>query len=93
MSQVIAMARRLQEAEQTIADLRKALEVKAPHHAHVNGTVNMEGSDGSLGRRHTAQLVMRSPPREPTSEELLSDLSLDGNGKVRRQDAYALHLR
>jgi len=92
MSQIMAMAKRLQDAEQTVADLRRALEVRGQSHSR--NVASSSASDSPMEtnaasdpghvpqRRHTSQVIVRSPSREPTSEEMLSDLSLDSNGRV-----------
>jgi len=97
MSQIIAMAKRLQDAEQTVADLRRALEARGPStglaasEASSSGESLMEAKPAvdlgrlpqvSGGMAHLLQQKVRTPPRD-SAEELLSDLSLDGNGKVR----------
>lgn len=96
MSQIVAMAKRLQEAEQTIIELRNALEARpSPEHQTPRMsdlTSNISGTSSEFAK---AELVLgsqegrlprqaRSPSKEPTSEELLSDLSLDEHGKVDR---------
>lgn len=86
------MAERLQEAEQTVLELRKALEAKSlspPQHtafaeSSVSWTVSGHSPTSSAqseGRKSFPQRQDRSPSKEPTSE-MLSDLSLDEHGKV-----------
>ncbi len=94
MSQIIAMAKRLQDAELMVADLRRALEGKGTSSSNGRTAVPLSVSpDSSLDvkvvpemagpqRRRASQAIVRSPSREPTSEEMLSDLSLDSNGRV-----------
>ncbi len=85
MSQIIAMANRLQEAEQTIVELKRMLETEtSPGHrgtaADRNRTTELEPhvevEDNSVQDR------ANSVSAEFTSGELLSDLSLDEHGKV-----------
>lgn len=88
MSQIVAMAKSLQDAEQTILRLQQALEAQSPDS---NGT-NLESPDSSSPRFEarlgtggsSAHMRPRNPSNEPASEELLSDLSLDEHGKVGR---------
>lgn len=86
MSQIISMASRLQEAEQTILQLRKDLEREsAPLYnqtALVNATASPEHEVQPQHRDNIAQHRVHIPSNGPTSEELLSDLSLDEHGKV-----------
>jgi hypothetical protein len=96
MSQIIAMARRLQEAEETIAELKSAIAARPPQPQNVGASVDPtdipvvgERSRGyalpssSLDIRHNFDRPPgRSPSKEPLSEELLSDLSLDEHGKA-----------
>ena len=94
MSQIVAMAKRLQEAEQAVLDLKRALDAK-PSIASSDladdftPTVTRRGSEQSsvgdlksVRRESFVRAQGRSPSKEPTSEELLSDLSLDEHGKV-----------
>ena len=86
MSQIIAMANRLQEAEQTILRLKGALEAASPPTVQQTASANPSASSVSETQpermdnrtRHQDQILSK----EPTSEELLSDLSLDEYGKV-----------
>lgn len=86
MSQIVAMASRLQEAEQMILQLKKQLEMESEPVSKQPGSANVTTSPASESRlehRATrAQPHVRSLSNEPTSEELLSDLSLDEHGKV-----------
>ena len=94
MSQIIAMAKRLQEAEQSVFELKKALDSKpSPPPSQsiddITPTMTRRGSEhSSIGDLHSVRRESfvrpqgRSPSKEPTSEELLSDLSLDEHGKV-----------
>ncbi|KAL2815054.1 fungal-specific transcription factor domain-containing protein [Aspergillus cavernicola] len=85
MSQIIAMANRLQEAEQTILKLKKALETEPSpvyHPTTANQSVS-PASEGHLGHPgNSTQHRARSSSTEPTSEELLADLSRDEHGKI-----------
>lgn len=86
MSQVIAMANRLQEAEQTILRLKEALETGSSRVLQQSDFANPIASPALEARaerrnnptQHQGQILTK----EPTSEELLSDLSLDEHGKV-----------
>ncbi|KAL4757111.1 uncharacterized protein BDW70DRAFT_163858 [Aspergillus foveolatus] len=86
MSQIVAMAKRLQEAEQTILRLQQALEAQSPDS---NGT-NIDSPDSASPRfearlgigGNSARMRPRNPSNEPGSEELLSDLSLDEHGMI-----------
>ncbi|KAL2867481.1 Zn(II)2Cys6 transcription factor [Aspergillus lucknowensis] len=86
MSQIVAMANRLQEAEQTILRLQKALETQSSPNSTGTGeepsgvSPSSETRSGSGG--DSAHTRPRNQSNEPTSEELLSDLSLDGHGKI-----------
>lgn len=96
MSQIIAMARRLQEAEETIAELKSTIAARQPQLQHISASVDPtdisvvgEQSGGnptpssSLDIRHSFDRPQgRSPSKEPLSGELLSDLSLDEHGKA-----------
>ncbi|KAL4751810.1 hypothetical protein BDW72DRAFT_192670 [Aspergillus terricola var. indicus] len=87
ISQIVAVAKRLQEAEQTILKLQQALEAQSSPGS--NGT-NLESPDGASPRSDTllstagtsARIGPRNLSNEPASEELLSDLSLDEHGKI-----------
>lgn len=85
MSQIIAMANRLQEAEQTIAELKKVLETESspgyrgtsPNRSNVPALEShVEIEDNGVQDRAD------SVSAELTSGELLSDLSLNEHGKV-----------
>ncbi|KAL3428886.1 fungal-specific transcription factor domain-containing protein [Aspergillus tetrazonus] len=86
MSQIVAMAKSLQDAEQTILRLQQALEAQSPDS---NGT-NLESPDNASPRFEarlgtggsSAHMRPRNLSNEPASEELLSDLSLDEHGKI-----------
>lgn len=106
MSQIIAMAKRLQEAEATIVELQKALqeagELKpppspAPHH-QAPAAVAAHPASGSRLPLPRTNYSLGNPgsklSRGSTTKELLSDLSLDANGKVpcrRIQNVLALY--
>lgn len=83
MSQVIAMARRLQDAEQMVLDLRKALASRSDRQA-ASVSTQRASDDPAHASAVTFQPMHQDNSKEPTSEELLSDLSLDENDKVRR---------
>ena len=109
MSQIVAMAKRLQEAEQTIEQLRSALklqpEITSTGGPATEATVSDSGHQKpsiitlalppppfsvsstlpvALPERRASSIVpSKSPAKESPSEELLSDLSLDENGRVR----------
>ncbi|KAL4779966.1 fungal-specific transcription factor domain-containing protein [Aspergillus varians] len=87
MSQIIAMANRLQEAEQTIIMLKKELEREHSPVYHPT-SVNLIASPASPASEHYMahngnlnQYRAHSSSTEPTSEEL-SDLSRDKHGKI-----------
>lgn len=99
MSQILAMAKRLQETEQTITELRVALhqarEANSAQHTfpierHIPNTPPVDTSfDGAshAEARSSTQVAFNS---EMASEQvLLSDLSLDENGKVRNRSTQA----
>jgi hypothetical protein len=70
MSQVLAMATRLQEAEETITQLKEALEAKTPIQPLDNGIKQDVAS-------------MSSSPSQPlTPGEIQCDLSIDSKGEV-----------
>ena len=86
MSHIIAMARRLQDAEQTVADLRRALEARGRDDGSSSGAsptgaqpVDLGGGRDEAGPG--ARRFVRSPTGD-SAEEMLSDLSLDGDGKA-----------
>lgn len=98
MSQIVGMAKRLQEAENTIAELKKALEEKTQSQSDKSTTPGSEyqskavlnNPDASGGRfldvdddRRGANFRRRRLSKESSSEVLLNDLSLDETGKVR----------
>jgi hypothetical protein len=95
MSQIISMANRLQEAEQTILQLRKDLERgSSPLYnqtALANTTASPEHEVQPQHREDIAQHRVHIPLNESTSEELLSDLSLDEHGKVSIYDILLIH--
>lgn len=70
MSQVLAMATKLQEAEETIQQLEQALGRKSPPTASVE-----------VGKQDLVS-VSASPPQPVTPGEVRSDLSLDAKGQV-----------
>lgn len=86
MSQVIAMANRLQEAEQTILRLKEALEAGSSPALQQTDFANPSASPALEARKERRNNPTQQPGqtffKEPTSEELLSDLSLDEHGKV-----------
>jgi hypothetical protein len=81
MSQVIAMAKRLQEAEETVLELKKALDSRS-----VTRQNQLPPRQGGVDPVHPSigafEPVHKETSKESTSEELLSDLSLDEHGKV-----------
>lgn len=96
MSQIVGMAKRLQEAEATIVELRRALDQMASdpkrpttssdslggHTSAAQAPGSLPGTyiDTSPATYALSRSVAKS--RESTTEELLSDLSLDASGKV-----------
>lgn len=75
MSQVLAMAARLQEAENTIAELRQTLDRRS----------SLGPEDTAQTERSSSQATPypRPIPARPFSpEEMRSDLSLDEKGQV-----------
>lgn len=96
MSQIVGMAKRLQEAEATIVELRRALDQMASDPKRpttssdsLGGHTSAAQASGSLpgtyiDTSHATYALGRSvaKSRESTTEELLSDLSLDASGKV-----------
>ncbi|CAK7207287.1 hypothetical protein SEUCBS139899_010097 [Sporothrix eucalyptigena] len=87
MSQIVAMARRLQEAEQTIAALRAELAAEKDQRQPVPST--SVASAASIVPASPTILLKRedlSPSvhndRQDTSQDLLFDLSVDSNGKL-----------
>ncbi|CAK7231112.1 hypothetical protein SEUCBS140593_007815 [Sporothrix eucalyptigena] len=87
MSQIVAMARRLQEAEQTIAALRAELAAEKDRRQPVPST--SVASAASIVPASPTILLKRedlSPSvhndRQDTSQDLLFDLSVDSNGKL-----------
>ena len=77
MSQIIAMAKRLQDAEQTIAELTN-MKIMG-----INASPNTQPPEPSENVAHQdPYYIVRSPSEEPSPEALSSDLSLDENGKV-----------
>lgn len=72
MSQVLAMASKLQEAEETISRLQGALGARA------NDPATMEGGSGK-----PESLSLSTSPSQPLSpEEVQTDLSIDSKGEV-----------
>lgn len=71
MSQVLAMATRLQEAEQTINHLKEALETQTHNQAHLDS-----------GSKKDVVSVSTSPSQSLSPEEIRSDLSIDAKGQV-----------
>lgn len=92
MSQIIGMAKRLQEAEATIVGLQKALQEaivpkealdpRPGEHTPVAAERPTAGSRVALPKTTYSLGQGTKPSRESTTEELLSDLSLDASGKV-----------
>jgi hypothetical protein len=95
MSQIIGMAKRLQEAEATIVELKKALaeqvasvSEKSPTPgagSHTPTVAPHSVSEHRIAIPRPAYSLSHSssnPSRESTTQELLSDLSLDASGKV-----------
>lgn len=94
MSQIVAMAKRLQDAEQTIEELRRSLDERSLHDSRTSFSNDQtilgvqEGDNDAIAdrshNRPSPPLAVRSPSKEPTPKDMLSELSLDENGKVRR---------
>ncbi|KAI0125266.1 fungal-specific transcription factor domain-containing protein [Xylariales sp. AK1849] len=96
MSQIIGMAKRLQEAEATIAELKTALEGKnvTGYEKTSNPVPDTQSPIAAsqpevAGPRvplpnalYASSLPDRTSPKGSTTEELLSDLSLDESGKI-----------
>jgi len=98
MSQILAMAKRLQEAEEIIANLKKSEEhsakspVESRHSTHSDVTADARRTPPlqHLGTaiNHTQVAYDESchrrvhPAGDSSKEPLPSDLSLDANGKV-----------
>ncbi|BAE62024.1 unnamed protein product [Aspergillus oryzae RIB40] len=92
MSQILAMAKRLQETEQTITELRIALhearEANAAQHTlsierQIPNTPSADTSFDSASYIEASSSTQVAPESETAPEQiLLSDLSLDENGKV-----------
>lgn len=88
MSQILAMAKQLQEAEQTIAELRRAAHEaapNAPHHSYA--PIETEPVQSREVSRQFSGPVEDTPRSRPGSavsspEEVLPDLSLDRDGKI-----------
>lgn len=70
MSQVLAMATRLQEAEETISQLKEALEART----------STQPPDSNIRQDLTS--VSSSPSQPLTPGEIQSDLSIDAKGEV-----------
>ena len=87
MSQIIAMANQLQEAEKTIHKLTRALDAQSSLVVQQTTLTSQGGAPAALEstwepRGSATRPPDETVPAEPTSEELLSNLSLDGHGKV-----------
>ncbi|KAE8329954.1 fungal-specific transcription factor domain-containing protein [Aspergillus sergii] len=92
MSQILAMAKRLQETEQTITELRVALhearEANLAQHTflierQIPNTPSVDTSFDSASYIEASSSTQVAPESETASEQiLLSDLSLDENGKL-----------
>ncbi|GMG23293.1 unnamed protein product [Aspergillus oryzae] len=92
MSQILAMAKRLQETEQTITELRIALhearEANVAQHTlsierQIPNTPSADTSFDSASYIEASSSTQVAPESETAPEQiLLSDLSLDENGKV-----------
>ncbi|GAB1207068.1 hypothetical protein APSETT445_005775 [Aspergillus pseudonomiae] len=92
MSQILAMAKRLQETEQTIAELRVALhearEANLTQHVfpmerHIPNTPSVDTSFDSSSHAEASSTTQVTPGSDMAPEQvLLSDLSLDENGKL-----------
>lgn len=79
------MATQIQEAEQTIADLRRQLEQRPVMSLSTTSTENEEASVSKpemLAPLNARPLVSNSAPDTSSDEKLLSNLSLDASGKV-----------
>ena len=93
MSQILAMAKRLQETEQTITELRVALrearEANLAQHTFpierlIPSTPPIDTSFDSASHAEASSSTQVASESEMAPEQvLLSDLSLDENGKVR----------
>lgn len=85
MSKILAMATRIQEAEQTIADLRRQLEQRPEFPVSMTSTENEKASVSrpEMPAPLNARPLVSNPTHDVSSDEkLLSNLSLDANGKV-----------
>lgn len=88
MSQILAMAKQLQDAEQTIAELRRAAYEAAPnalHHSYApTETEPVQSREVSRQFSGPVEDNPRSHPGSAVSspEEVLPDLSLDRDGKI-----------
>jgi hypothetical protein len=100
MSQIVGMAKRLQEAEATIVELRRALEQMSSEPRKPIATTASDSVSGQTSSATEAPIgplagayidvprtaytpgMSATDSRSSTREELLSDLSLDANGKV-----------
>ncbi|KAK6078799.1 Nitrogen assimilation transcription factor nirA 3 [Seiridium cupressi] len=96
MSQIIGMAKRLQEAEATIIELKKALAEQMAVEAEKSPTPGMASEELTAAATHSIPRARAAIPRpayglsnsgsnasrESTTAELLSDLSLDASGKI-----------
>jgi hypothetical protein len=97
MSQVVAMAERLQDAENTITELRAALEQAThqretdtlgrtiqddSHSSHISSPISATDFHGIRNTDTDTLTRVKTNSSLTVEEELLSDLSLDENGKV-----------
>ncbi|KAK9802157.1 putative Fungal-specific transcription factor domain-containing protein [Seiridium cardinale] len=96
MSQIIGMAKRLQEAEATIVELKKALAEQMAVEAEKSPTPGPASEELTITTTRSIPRARAAIPRpayglsnsgsnasrESTTEELLSDLSLDASGKI-----------
>lgn len=84
MSQILAMAKRLQDTERTVAGLRAALDQATTRSSQTASPYLIDASlDDTL---HTATDIWTRDDTDGDSNPepvLLSDLSLDENGKAR----------
>ncbi|KAF5855676.1 hypothetical protein ETB97_008611 [Aspergillus alliaceus] len=92
MSQILAMAKRLQETEQTITELRTALhearganlvQPPFPIERQIPNTPSVDAGFDDVSHAEASSSTLVAPDSEPGSDQvLLSDLSLDENGKL-----------
>lgn len=95
MTQIIGMAKRLQEAEATIAELRRALEEKNDVKFAATSPADQDADPAAASQpvaapypspseaKHGIDFLRRDHGKCATKEELLSSLSLDDSGMVR----------